>query len=481
MSGRCPHPEGHVTKELRLFNTLSGAVEPLVPLAPPEVAFYVCGPTVYGRAHVGNFRTFVATDVLRRTLLHLGYRVREVMNLTDVDDRIIQLAQEAGQDLMSFTARHVRAFEDDTATLRIQRPEHVPRATDHIPEMIALVERLTARGHTYPADGSVYFRIVSFPEYGRLARLDVAGIQAGARVDTDKYDKENARDFVLWKFKSDEPAWAQWDAPFGRGRPGWHLECSAMSMKYLGESFDLHAGGEDLVFPHHENEIAQSQCGTGKLFARHWMHTKHLLIDDETMSKSKGNFLTIPDLLAAGHSAESIRYLLAGAHYRKPLNFGLAGLQHAKAALERVHGLVARLDEVAAAEGAEGPATSACGEARASFDEALADDLNTPEALAAVHGLVGRANALLAEGALTRAGAARVKAELAAMDAVFGVLLPGGVDDRLSPEEQALFDERQLARKQREFARADAARERLEALGVVLEDTPQGTRWRHRR
>ena len=469
-----------MTSELRLFNTLTGTIEPLVPLAPPQVGFYACGPTVYNRAHVGNFRTFVATDVLRRTLGHFGYRVREVMNITDVDDRIIQLAREAGQDLLSLTARYIRAFEEDMAALRLQRPEHMPRATDHIPEMIALVERLTARGHTYAAEGSVYFRIASFPEYGRLARLDAGGIQAGARVDTDRYDKENARDFVLWKFKSDEPSWAQWDAPFGRGRPGWHIECSAMSMKYLGETFDLHAGGEDLIFPHHENEIAQSQCGTGKLFARHWMHAKHLLIDNETMSKSKGNFLTIPDLIEQGHSPEAIRYLLAGSHYRKPLNFGLESLGHAKAALQRVQGLVTRLDEVAA-EGAEGPATAACSEARAAFDLALAEDLNTPEALAAVHGLVGRANSLLAEGALTRAGAVRVRAEIGAMDAVFGVLLPGAAAEQLTSEEQALFDERQTARKQREFARADAARARLEALGVVLEDTPKGTRWRRRR
>ena len=468
-----------MTQELRLFNTLSGRIETLAPQAPPEVTFYACGPTVYNRAHVGNFRSFVATDVLRRTLRHFGYRVREVMNVTDVDDRIIQKAQEAGTDLGAFTAGYVTAFEEDMATLRLERPEHMPRATAHIPEMLDLIERLQARGHTYTAEGSVYFRIASFPEYGRLARLDVAGIQAGARVDTDKYDKENARDFVLWKFKSDEPEWAQWEAPFGKGRPGWHIECSAMSMKYLGETFDLHAGGEDLIFPHHENEIAQSTCGTGKPFARHWMHVKHLMIDNETMSKSKGNFLTLPDLVEKGHSPEAVRYLLAGSHYRKPLNFGFEGLQGAKSALERLHGLVARLDEVGG-EGPEGPAAEACAEARRVFDASLEDDLNTPEALAAVHGLVGRANALLADGALTCAGAARVRAELAAMDTVFGVLLPGGEEDRLSLEEQAHFDERQEARRRREFARADAARERLEALGVVLEDTPKGTRWRRK-
>jgi cysteinyl-tRNA synthetase len=365
--------------------------------------------------------------------------------------------------------------------LRIEPPEHMPRATDHIPEMIRLIERLTARGHTYTDEGgSVYFRIASFPGYGRLSHLDAAGIKEGARVDSDKYDKENARDFVLWKRKSDEPAWAQWEAPFGRGRPGWHIECSAMSMKYLGETLDLHAGGEDLVFPHHENEIAQSECGTGRAFARHWLHARHLLIDNETMSKSKGNFLTIPDLVAQGHAPQAIRYALAGAHYGKPFSFGLEPLHQAKAALERVHGLVARLDE-ATAEGAAGVADAACVEARDEFDAALADDLNTPEALAAVHGLVRRANALMAEGALTREGASRVRAELGTMDAVFACLLPAAAEDRLSAEEQSLFDERQQARKQREFARADAARSRLEALGVVLEDTPQGTRWRRRR
>jgi cysteinyl-tRNA synthetase len=469
-----------MTRELRLFNTMTGAVEPLRPLAPPEVRFYACGPTVYARAHVGNFRTFVAVDVLRRTLRRFGARVVEVMNVTDVDDRIIQLATAAGKDLAAFTAPHVRAFEEDMAALWIERPEHMPRATEHIAEMVGLIERLRARGHTYDADGSVYFRIATFPAYGRLSRLDVAGIKAGARVDTDRYDKENARDFVLWKMKSDEPPWAQWEAPFGPGRPGWHIECSAMSMKYLGETFDLHAGGEDLMFPHHENEIAQSECGTGVVFARHWMHAKHLLIDNETMSKSKGNFFTISDIVERGHRPEAIRYLLAGAHYRKPLSFGFEGLQQAQAALDRIHSLVSRLDEATAA-GAEGVAADAADAARRAFDEALADDLNTPEALAAVHGLVGQANAFLAERTLTRAGAARVRAELEAMDGVFGVLLPNASDDGLSAEERALFDERQEARKRREFGRADAARTRLEALGVVLEDTPKGTRWRRKR
>jgi cysteinyl-tRNA synthetase len=467
-----------MTHEMRLFNTLSGEVEPLVPLAPPEVRMYACGLTVYNRGHVGNFRTLVAQDVVRRALRHLGYPVRSVLNITDVDDRIIQKAKEAGKDLRGFTEEYVRGFEEDAARLRLERPDQMPRATDHIPEMIDLIERLRARGHTYEADGSVYFRIASFPEYGRLARIDASGLQSGARVDTDKYDKENARDFVLWKFKSDEPEWAQWDAPFGRGRPGWHIECSAMSMKYLGETFDLHVGGEDLIFPHHENEIAQSTCGTGRPFVKHWMHVKHLLIDNETMSKSKGNFFTIPDVIERGYSPESIRYLLASAHYRSSLSFSFESLAQSAAAIERVHGLVRRLDEVER-EGDAGPASEACASAESTFASALADDLNTPEALAAVHGLVGRANALLAEGAMSREGAAAVRSTLAGMDSVFAVLLPPA-HDRLSAEEQALYDERQEARRVRDFGRADAARARLETLGIVLEDTPKGTRWRRK-
>ena len=466
--------------DLRLHNTLTGRVEPLAPRTPGEVRMYVCGLTVYGRGHIGNYRSLVASDLLRRVLRYKGFRVTEVMNITDVDDRIIKLAAEAGQDLRTFTADHIRSFEEDLAVVRMERPEQVPRATDHIPEMVDLISRLIARGHTYTAEGSVYFKIATFPEYGRLSRLDVAGIKTGTRVDTDKYDKENARDFVLWKAKEDEPAWAQWDAPFGRGRPGWHIECSAMGMKYLGETLDIHCGGVDLIFPHHENEIAQSTCGTGQPFVRHWVHIQHLLVDNETMSKSKGNFFTIPDVLARGHRPDALRYLLCAAHYRSLLNFTWESLDQAAAALERIHGLAQRLAEVEK----EGPVPprlrQAVDEADAAFDAALSDDLNTPEALAAVHGLVAEANAVLASGEMTREGAALVRAELESMDGVFAVLLPAA-EERLSPGEQALFDERQEARRQRDFARADAARRRLEELGIVLEDTPKGTRWRRKR
>jgi cysteinyl-tRNA synthetase len=465
---------------LHLYNTLSGGIEPFVPEKPPEVRMYVCGPTVYGRAHIGNFRTFVATDVLRRSLTHLGFRVREVMNLTDVEDRIIRFAQEAGTDLAGFTAPHIATFKEDMSRLRLEEPEVFPKATEHVSEMIALISRLIERGCTYTVDGSVYFRIASFPEYGRLSRLDASGIKAGARVDSDRYEKEDARDFALWKMKADEPQWAQWDAPFGRGRPGWHIECSAMSMKYLGETFDLHCGGVDLIFPHHENEIAQSTGGTGKPFVRHWTHVEHLLVEDETMSKSKGNFLTLPDVLERGYGPDAVRYLLCQSHYRKKLSFNWEGLDHATAALARIHGLVRRLDEV----DREGPAAPeverACERSLGDFDAALCDDLNTAEAFAAVHGLVSEGNSLLAASSVTRDGATRLRETLASMDSVFGVLLPS-VEQGLSAEEQALFDERQEARRRRDYARADAARLRLEGLGVVLEDTPKGTRWRRAR
>jgi len=465
---------------LHLYNTLSASIEPFVPEKPPEVRMYVCGPTVYGRAHIGNFRTFVATDVLRRSLTHLGFRVREVMNLTDVEDRIIRFAQEAGTDLVGFTGPHVATFREDMARLRLEEPEVFPKATEHVPEMIALISRLIERGHTYTVDGSVYFRIASFPEYGRLSRLDISGIKAGARVDSDRYEKEDARDFALWKMKADEPQWAQWDAPFGRGRPGWHIECSAMSMKYLGETFDLHCGGVDLIFPHHENEIAQSAGGTGKPFVRHWTHVEHLLVEDETMSKSKGNFVTLPDVLERGHAPDAVRYLLCQSHYRKKLSFNWEGLDHATAALARIHGLVRRLDEVDR-EGAAAPEVErACERSLADFDAALCDDLNTAEAFAAVHGLVSEGNSLLAASSVTRDGATRLRETFASMDSVFGVLLPS-VEQALSAEEQVLFDERQEARRKRDYARADAARVRLEGLGVVLEDTPKGTRWRRAR
>ncbi len=464
---------------LKLHNTLSGRIEEVVPQEGEPVRMYVCGPTVYSRAHIGNFRTFVATDILRRTLKFLGNKVLEVMNITDVDDRIIQLASAQETNIEEFTEAPTRAYLEDLGTLRMELPEVMPRATEHVGEMVALIEKLMARGHTYTVDGSVYFRIASFPSYGRLSRLDVSGIRAGVRVDTDKYEKEDARDFVLWKLKGDEPSWAQWDASFGRGRPGWHIECSAMSMKYLGETFDIHCGGVDLIFPHHENEIAQSECGTGKLFAKHWMHVDHLLVENETMSKSKGNVYNIPDLLARGFRSDQIRYMLAQSHYRKAFNFTWEGLAQVETALGRIHTFWNRLAEESSslAAPAQEEVAKAAASALAAFESALANDLNAPEALAAVHGLVSEGNTLADRGAMNAAGARILLDALRSMDQVFACFEPPK-GDRLSAEEQGLFDERQDARKRRDFGAADAARKALQHRGVILEDTAKGTRWK---
>jgi cysteinyl-tRNA synthetase len=358
-------------------------------------------------------------------------------------------------------------------------PEVMPKATEHVGEMVALIEQLMARGHTYTVEGSVYFRIASFPSYGRLSRLDVSGIKTGVRVDTDKYEKEDARDFVLWKLKGDEPAWAHWDAPFGRGRPGWHIECSAMSMKYLGETFDIHCGGVDLIFPHHENEIAQSECGTGKPFARHWMHVDHLLVENETMSKSKGNVYSIPDLLARGFRSDQIRYMLAQSHYRKAFNFTWDGLAQVEGALGRIQTFWNRLAEETSSPAAPAheEVVKAAASALAVFEAALAADLNAPEALAAVHGLVSEGNTLADRGTVNAVGARVLLEALGSMDQVFACFEPPK-GDRLSEEEKNLFDERQDARKRRDFAAADAARKALQHKGVILEDTAKGTRWK---
>jgi cysteinyl-tRNA synthetase len=477
------------TRGLRLYNTLSGRVEELRPADGGPVRMYSCGLTVYSRGHIGNYRTLVATDLVRRVLRLLGFGVQGVMNITDVDDRIIQLAAAAGQTIQGFTAPHIAAYFEDMQILAMETPEFIPKATDHISEMVALIERLTARGHTYESEGSIYFKIASFPRYGRLSRLDVSGIQAGARVDTDKYEKDDARDFVLWKFKSDEPAWAQWEAPFGKGRPGWHIECSAMAMKYIGETFDLHCGGIDLTFPHHENEIAQSECGTGKTFARAWMHVDHLLVEGETMSKSKGNVYNIGDLLARGFKPAHVRYMLTQAHYRKSFNFTWEGMAQVETAVARIHTFWSRLEDVLCSSAPlsgkeqEKPAPSRddtaqlAARAMSDFTAALADDLNTPEALAAVHGLVTDGNALADRGGIGAPEARTLIECLETMDSVFPGFRPAS-EAALTAEEQSLLDARQASRMRRDFKAADAARAALLARGVALEDTAKGVRWK---
>src|ERR1700726_4162120 len=365
--------ENQTTKTaVRFHNTLSGQTEPFVPLVAGEVRSYTCGPTVYDFAHIGNFRTFVFQDVLRRYLKSRGYRVIQVMNLTDVDDRIIQKAAAAGVSIREYTEKYIQAYLDDRRALNLEPPEHIARATEHIDDMVELIQRLTAKGFTYTSDGSTYFRISKFPSYGKLSKIDVAGMQTGARVDMDRYDKDNARDFALWK--APKPGEHFWETPIGPGRPGWHIECSAMAMKFLGETLDIHTGGIDLAFPHHENEIAQSEAATGKPFVRYWMHAEHLLVEGEKMSKSLGNFFTLRDLFAKGYKPSALRFALASVPYRRQLNFTFDGLQQAASAVERLRNFADRLAQGKFAPGRQPGMAERIAKAAEDFDAGLSDD-----------------------------------------------------------------------------------------------------------
>src|ERR1700685_1234247 len=368
--------------EIRVHNTLSGKVEPFVPQKPGEVSIYTCGPTVYDYAHIGNYRTFVFQDILRRFLELRGFKLNHVMNLTDVDDRIIANAAKAGVSIRDYTAKFVQAFFDDCKTLSIEAPEHWIRATDYIDDMVKLIQRLQEKSFTYSGEGSIYYRITKFPDYGKLSKIDVTGIQAGARVDNDRYEKESARDFALWK--APKPGEASWETPIGPGRPGWHIECSVMSMEELGPSFDLHAGGEDLIFPHHENEIAQSESMTGQQFARYWFHARFLLVEGQKMSKSLGNFFTIRDLVLRGHKPSSIRWLLTQVPYRNQLNFTFEGLKAAASSVEKLRNFRFRLTSTKFAAGATPAMAQLAAETIARMKSALEDDLNTAEAQAAM-------------------------------------------------------------------------------------------------
>ena len=462
--------------DLCFYNTLTRRVEPFEPLVPGTARLYTCGPTVYNYAHIGNLRTFLFEDVLRRALRLFGFDVTQVMNLTDVDDKTIKGAREAGQDLRTYTDRFIAAFHEDMATLRAQPAEHYPRATDYIPQMVGLVRRLEAAGHTYRSEGSVYFRIASFPAYGALSGASLAGNLVGARVDADEYEKEDARDFVLWKAAKEGEQ--SWDTELGPGRPGWHLECSCMALDLLGESFDIHAGGVDLVFPHHENEIAQSEGATGHRFARYWLHAEHLVVEGEKMAKSKGNFFTLRDLLERGHDPLAIRYLLISVPYRQKLNFTFDGLHAAGAAVERIANTLRRLEHAPAASGAGDLDPAAVTAFEAELRSALADDLNTARALGALHTLLRQVNTALDGNGI---GAGRPSGSRPSVRhhrrGARHRPPQGDRGRRRLGEIQRLVDERTAARKARDFARADAVRDELAARGILLEDTPHGTVW----
>jgi cysteinyl-tRNA synthetase len=436
---------------LRLYNTLTNREEEFSPLEDNLVRMYSCGPTVYDFAHIGNYRTFVLQDLLRRFLRFKGYQLRYVMNITDVDDKTIRNAKAAGLGLREYTDRYTEAFFEDTRKLRLEKPETIVRATDHIPEMVELIQKLEARGLTYRSEGSIYYRISAFPDYGKLSKLDVAGILPGARVDVEEYEKEHPRDFALWKAaKEGEPFW---DTPLGPGRPGWHIECSAMSMKYLGESFDIHTGGSDLVFPHHENEIAQSEGATGRPFVRFWLHCEHLIVDGKKMSKSLGNFYTLRDLLAQGHTPDSVRYLLASVPYRKQLNFTLDGLRQAASSIERLRNFRLRLRTEKLPEGQDPAAAELLARAAADFQAALGDDLNTAAALGAVFETVRELNTSADAGKLPAGNVPGASDLLDQFDRIFDVLETEAERDkgtdtaRLAAEIEEKLKQREAARK----------------------------------
>jgi len=462
---------------LRFHNTLSQKVEEFAPADGRTVKMYTCGPTVWNYAHIGNFRTFTFVDILRRWLRAHGWKLDHVMNITDVDDRIIQQSMAAGKSLAEYTKAYTAAFLEDAAALRLERPEHLVNATDHIEDMAAAIKRLSERGYTYESEGSIYFRIASFPGYGKLSHIDMSGIRAGARVDTDRYDKENARDFALWK--APKPGEPFWNTEIGPGRPGWHIECSVMSMKYLGETLDIHGGGIDLTFPHHENEIAQSEALTGKPFARFWLHSEHLILESQTMSKSIGNVVTLRDLMAQGYAPETVRFVLASVPYGKKLNFTMDSLKAAEAAIERLRNFQLRLRTTAFPEGVNEDIERRTRESIQAFRDALDDDLNTAEALGVVYEYVREANTAMDAGQFRAANTAGALDLLEQFDAIFDVLRPtvaeGGITDA---EVEALIAERNAARKARNFARADEIRKRLADAGVILEDTKDGTRWK---
>lgn len=464
---------------LRLYNTLTQQVEPFSPADSKTVKMYTCGPTVYNYVHVGNLRTFTFQDVLRRWLRARGYQLNHVMNITDVDDKIIRNASAANQSLAEYTAKYAEAFLEDTAALRLERPEHMVRATDHIPEMVSAVETLTAKGFTYQSDGSVYYRISRFPEYGKLSHNDFSGIRAGARVDVDEYDKADARDFVLWKApKNGEPFW---ETPIGNGRPGWHIECSAMAMKYLGDTLDIHAGGVDLIFPHHENEIAQSEAITGKPFARFWLHCEFLNIDSQKMSKSLGNIHTLRELLEMGYAPETVRYLLISVPYRKKLNFTMDGLKAAATSIERLRNFRLRLDTDKFAEGSNATMAEHTRQALERFEQSLDDDLNTAEALAAVFEFVRDANTVMDAGEFRAGDIGPARGLLERFDSVVDVLRPSEQETGISDKEvEARIQERNQAKKAKDFKRADQIRQELLEANIILEDTKEGIRWKRK-
>jgi cysteinyl-tRNA synthetase len=467
--------------DLKLFNTLSREKETFIPLQPGEARIYSCGPTVYGHPHIGNLRTFLWSDLLRRYLEYRGLRVTQVMNITDVEDKIIRNANAAGQDIGTYVAPYIDAFHASLNKLRVKPADHYPRATEFIPQMVALVQKLEERGHTYVAEGSTYFRVSTLEGYGKLSKVEIDAASEFSRVEADEYEKESARDFVLWKAKKEnEPSWP---TELGEGRPGWHLECSAMAMELLGESFDIHTGAVDLIFPHHENEIAQSEGASGKPFVRYWVHGEHLNVDQQKMSKSLGNIYTLAEVEEMGYDPLSLRYALLSVPHRTKLNFTTQSLDDAKSAIARIESFLLRLDEVSKSEPkdaahADEEGDALIGKFLGEFQEAMDDDLNTAGALGALFTFIRDANTAIDAGRISSGDANGIKAALQKIDPVLDIFPRR--EENLDAEIEALIAARNAARKARNFAESDRIRDDLTARGILLEDTPAGVRWRRK-
>ena len=471
---------------LRFYNTLGKKKEGFTPLEKGKVGLYTCGPTVYDYAHLGNFRAYVFEDLLRRYLEYKGYRVTQVMNITDVDDKTIKGAKEKGVALAQYTKKYEDAFFEDIKTLNIKKANYYPKATGHIQEMVNLIKRLLEKNYAYTKDGSIYFSVKKFPAYGKLSGVDLSQMKEGERADFDEYQKEDIKDFCLWKkAKEGEPSW---ETEIGQGRPGWHIECSAMSMKYLGEGFDLHTGGADNIFPHHENEIAQSQAATGKQFVKFWLHCAYLLVNNEKMAKSKGNFYTLRDLLNKGYHPITIRYLLLSTHYRAPLNFNFEGLAQGRATVDRIGDFYSRLNWMTKQgkfKGYNRILSDKVTKTKKDFEESLDDDLNISAALASLFGLIKETNIALEGRNLNKKNIDEVLQTLKEFDKVLGFLGFEGVYRRKKTKEDEetleifkLIAQRDEARRKKEFKKADEIRKKLLKKGIVLEDTKEGTRWR---
>jgi len=465
------------TSSISFFNTLTRRKEKFTPIEKGKVQMYTCGPTVYGYAHIGNFRAFLFEDLLKRWLEYRGYKVTHVMNLTDVDDKTIRGSQKQKIPLQQYTEHYANAFFEDIKALNIKPADHYPKATNHIPEMVALIKKLIKNGYAYRSqDGSIYYAIRKFENYGKLSHIKVAELKAGARVKTDEYTKAEAQDFALWKAWTPEDGDVFWETELGKGRPGWHIECSAMAMRYLGETFDIHCGGIDNMFPHHENEIAQSEAATDKNFVNYWLHNEHLLVEGRKMAKKLGNFYTLRDLLGKGYNPIVIRYLLLSSHYRAQFNFTFEALDAAGAAVERLRNFVRRLQD-AQGEGSGGKVAELLREVQRGFGDAVDDDLNVSVALAVLFDFIREVNVLLDSGVVSRSEADEVAVVMKRFDSVLGVV--GKVEAETLPKEAVeLIAKREEARIAKDWATADALRARLNELGVVVEDTAQGVRWR---